>query len=102
MVFIQGVVDGDIGIMNVDVQSVVNKLQELELPSMNDDSGDDGGYGYLLRMPVSTLTMERKEKLEAQHRQMQNDIETLEAQTPVDIWLKELEEFEGVYDKHFS
>lgn len=47
-------------------------------------------YGYLLRQPMFSLTAARREKLEAQRRAAQEELERMERLDPKDIWLEEL------------
>ena len=47
-------------------------------------------YDYLLRMPISQLTTERKEQLEMEVKKLKDEIETLKKTSIMTIWESEL------------
>ena len=87
--FVREVISGDIkllGIKNADLDAV---LQEREYPRVDDN------YGYLTRLPVSTLTAERASALDEEERRKGLDLAELRATSERDLWLKELAQFEA-------
>ena len=78
-----------LGIKNAELEAV---LEEREYPRI------DGGYGYLTRMPVSTLTAERASELDRDADLKGLQLEGLRATPEREMWLKELDELE----KHFA
>lgn len=50
----------------------------------------DGGYDYLLRLPVSSFTVEQSSKHRAKLAELRQDIERLKAMEAADLWLTEL------------
>jgi DNA topoisomerase-2 len=55
----------------------------------------DDSFEYLLSMPVSSLTSERVQRLEADAVAKAAELDTLRSTEPLDIWLKELGELEA-------
>jgi hypothetical protein len=78
--------------MNVPNNIIVEKLEELEYPKDSEDGNSK--YAYLLKLPISQLTKERKETLEKESIKIQEEIDILKAKKPQDIWLKELDDLE--------
>ena len=97
--FIGEVVDETIPIMKNTDDEIISLLKEREYDVDPYKEEGDGSYDYLLRISVSELTTNKKEKLE-------NDIQTLVKQLNIikkkkenDIWLEELNELEKQYLK---
>jgi len=104
--FIIDVIDGRVVIMNKKIAEISQRLVELEYPKIfkddveDDNTSTDNGYNYLLRMPISQLTYDRKIILEKEVAELQNKLETLK-NTPIDvIWKTELEQLMEVWLKH--
>jgi DNA topoisomerase-2 len=91
--FIQSLIDGSLIIMNVAKETVVNKLFEQEYPT----KGDDTKYGYLLNLPVHSLTMEKKVSLENEAKDLVSQIATLESTSVEKMWLTELDAVESYF-----
>jgi DNA topoisomerase-2 len=90
--FILDVIDGKIKIMNVANSVIIERLEELEYPKDPEDGNSK--YAYLLRLPISQLTKERKETLEKEALKIKEEIDILKAKKPQDIWFKELDDLE--------
>lgn len=58
------------------------------------DTGDAGGYDYLLSMPIWNLTMEKVEKLLKEKSDIEKKLEDLLALTPIDLWTTDLDDIE--------
>ena len=66
-----------------------------ESDSASEQTKEDDGFGYLLSMPLSSLTTENVENLEDAAAKAESDAATMRALTPTEIWLHELGEFEA-------
>ena len=85
--FILDVINNNVQIMNKKITEVSERLVELNYTKKNDED-----YGYLLNMPISQLTLEKKLTLEKQAEDLKNKIEELNKLSISNIWKKELEE----------
>ena len=59
----------------------------------------EDSYDYLLRMPISSLTLERKAKLDAEIAGNKGMIRYYETTSDRDMWFKELNELEAALEK---
>jgi len=82
--FIIEVIEGTIIIMNKKLKDVEEQL-ETKGYYKNEDS-----YSYLLRMPISQLTTEKKEELEFEVAKLKTEIEELKLTSIMTIWENEL------------
>ena len=57
------------------------------------------GYAYLLRLQVRTLTANKIKELKNDIEGVKTKLENIKKLTEKQIWLNELEEFKGEYDK---
>lgn len=57
-----------------------------------------GGFGYLLRMPLSSLTERRWRQLCAEEEQAHQKIVTLRSTSVEQMWMRDLDEFEQQYE----
>lgn len=69
-------------------------------------SGDDsvavvgmGSYKYLTEMKLNSLTKERAEKIVKECEEIEREKKVLEGTSLADMWLKDLDEFEGRYSE---
>jgi DNA topoisomerase II len=56
------------------------------------------GYEYLLGMKIWSLTFERAEELRRQLAEKENEVKILEATSPSQIWMKDLDDIEVALD----
>lgn len=108
--FIQDVIDGKVVVSNRKASDIVAQLKAHKYPSFKeDDSPTDAsanipltgsGYFYLLRMPIYTLTYEKKIELEKQADDLKMAIDALRAKPIQHIWRDELAEFKTAWDCH--
>ena len=83
--FITSIIGGSLQIMNVPKASLVGALREAKYPEM------DSCFDYLIRMPIQTLTTERKEDLERECAKKEASLEDLERTSEKEIWSRELD-----------
>tara|TARA_Y100000385_G_C13104252_1_gene646537 strand:- start:3765 stop:5570 length:1806 start_codon:yes stop_codon:yes gene_type:complete len=98
--FIQDVIDGKIKIMNVPQNDVIDKLSSLNYPKISQDNEDTKSYNYLLNMSISSLTKEKKDKLEKEKQKMETEIDRLRKKPIYKIWYEELDELEEEWNKY--
>ncbi|KAJ3316673.1 DNA topoisomerase 2, partial [Blyttiomyces sp. JEL0837] len=111
--FIESIISGDLKVQNRKKADIVRDLKLrgfLSLPKgkpaagtstptsedASDDGDDDsgsGGYDYLLGMSIYSLTAEKVAQLIAERNRKQEEIDTLEKKTPIDLWRFDLDEF---------
>lgn len=96
--FILDVIAGNIEIMNKKLADIEKRLVELKYPKISED--EDKGYNYLLKMPISQLTYERKIILEKEVAELTSRLNELKTTAIQDIWRKELDELVDVWDEH--
>ena len=68
--------------------------------SLRVDSDQDGDYSYLMDMNISSLTLERKDKLVAEQAALKQELETLRNTTAKDLWMNDLEKLEKALRSH--
>jgi DNA topoisomerase-2 len=97
--FILDVINGNIKIMNVKLDIISKRLNELNYSKIYKDSDNDiddndnsiiKGYNYLLKMPISQLTLDRKIILEKEVDDIKNILDKLKNTNIQDIWFNEL------------
>jgi len=82
--FILDVIEGNILIMNKKLREIEEKLEE------RDYERYENSYNYLLQLPISQLTADKKESLEKEVMKLENEIKVLEGTSIIQIWEDEL------------
>lgn len=82
--FVASIIDGSMRIMNVPKAELEAELTAQEYPLMNDS------YEYLTKLPLSSLTKERKQTMETETKNKETVLETLRNTTDRDLWKQEL------------
>lgn len=82
--FVSSIIDGTMQIMNVPKADLEAELEAQEYPPMND------GYEYLTKLPLSSLTKERKRAMEIETESKEQALATLRNTTDRDLWRQEL------------
>jgi DNA topoisomerase-2 len=118
MRFILDVIDGNIKIMNKKLTEVTLRLIELKYtpiteeveetesterdePSENIDIEiNHKHYNYLLKMPISQLTYDRKVILEKEYNELDEKLRNLRNTNIEDLWLSDLTELEKEWGLH--
>ncbi|GER25873.1 DNA topoisomerase 2 [Striga asiatica] len=111
--FVNEVVEGKIIIMNRRRKDLLAELKQKNFapfPSNNNTRGSsnptENEYGYLLSMPIGTLTSENVLELCAQAKRFKDEVDGLRHATPKSLWLKDLDALEqklnlqsNIYDR---
>jgi|UniRef100_A0A6C0IZ90 DNA topoisomerase II len=97
--FIKEVINEDIDVMNVEEKLIIKTLVEREYDEDPKKSDDEGGYDYLLRLPVRSFTKEKVNQLQEDILSNKKILESIQKTTEKEMWLKEIDEFEKEYDK---
>lgn len=104
--FIMDVISGKINVMNQKISQIVEKLVELKYRKIHkdgehdEDDGGNGGYNYLLRMPISQLTYDRKVILEKEVDDLKNKLDIIRQTSIENVWRRELNELMEMWKKH--
>ncbi|KAM7262891.1 hypothetical protein ACFE04_000574 [Oxalis oulophora] len=68
-------------------------------PQENEKDPEGGDYDYLLRMPISSLTLEKVQQLCSQRDEMNQEVELMRQSTPKSLWFKDLDALEKQLDE---
>ena len=115
--FILDVIAGNIQIMNKKLTDIALRLIELKYPRIGEagDAVDDDGAGaagatgadknikdfnYLLKMPISQLTFDRKIILEKEVDELSKNLANLRNNRIEDLWMTDLTELETAWNEH--
>ena len=122
--FIIDVISGNIQIMNKKLVDIAKRLVELKYPRINtetnivvagnvdDDNNDLNDIGdteknkdvkdfnYLLKMPISQLTYDRKIILEKEVDELNSNLKNLRNNKIEDIWMTDLIALENAWNEH--
>jgi DNA topoisomerase-2 len=82
--FILDVIEGNILIMNKKLSYIEERLEERKYDRY------ENSYNYLLQLPISQLTADKKESLEKEVATLEEDIKKLEETSIIQIWEDEL------------
>ena len=117
--FILDVISGTIQIMNKKLVDIAKRLIELKYPRINTDTGDASDttdevdtssgknkdindFHYLLKMPISQLTFDRKIILEKEVDELSKNLVNLRNNRIEDLWMNDLTELETAWNEHRS
>ncbi len=101
--FIIDVIEGRIQIMNKKITDISQRLVELKYPKINEintEDTNDNGYNYLLKMPISQLTYDRKIILEKEVSDLVDKINELKNTSIEKIWKEELLQLLEAWNNH--
>lgn len=84
--FLQAVVGGSLKVSNRPKKDLVEEFESLGLRKV------DGGYDYLLSMPIYSLTLEKYQDLQAKLAEKVQDKARVEATRPEDMYLQDLKD----------
>jgi DNA gyrase/topoisomerase IV subunit A len=92
--FITDIISGNIIIMNIKLKDIEEQLEKADYYKQNDN------YDYLLKMPISQLTLEKKENLDKEVLKLKNKIDELKDMSIIKIWETELQELLTEWNNH--
>jgi len=92
--FIIDIINGNIIIMNIKIKDIEEQLEKGEYYKCDDS------YDYLLKMPISQLTLEKKENLEKEVGKLEIKINELKDMSIIKIWEIELQELLIEWNSH--
>lgn len=109
--FIQDIIDNKVKVMNKKQSEVEDQLRSLKYPQMSEPTDENGSedtsgtsspnnYNYLIRMPISQLTFEKKQALEKEANKLNGEIRALRAKPVQHIWRDELQELNSAWESH--
>ena len=84
--FVRAIVEGDLEVRDRPRANIVAALDGMSFDKV------DGGYDYLLRMPIWSLTKEHYEKLLAELGSTRSSLELARAAEPRDMYLEDLQD----------
>jgi DNA topoisomerase-2 len=94
--FILEIIEGTLIVQNIKKADVDANLEESEYPTQNDS------YDYLTRMPISSLTLEKKEEWVKEAEQRLIELERVKAMTIREMWAEDLIVFEKAYETYLK
>ena len=84
--FIKAIIDGKLKVNNVSKSIIIEGIEAMGLDKIDDS------YDYLLKMPIYSLTKEMYDKLKEDFTIKKEEIKTLEATDPKDMYILDLTE----------
>ena len=84
--FIKAILDGKLKVNNVAKDQIIAGIEAMGLDKIDDS------YDYLLRMPIYSLTKEMFDKLKEDFSTKKEEIKSLEATDPKDMYVQDLTE----------
>jgi len=96
IVFINEIIEGTLVIHDQSKNIIEAQLREKSYPDR------DGGYDYLVGMPIYNLSKERKTKLQEELDHVMELYRMLNARSCKSIWLDELDEFDACFSKQMN
>jgi DNA topoisomerase-2 len=84
--FIDLIIKGKLKVQNLPKTKVIEQLEGLKFKKF------DGDFEYLLRMPISSLTIDMYNKLLGQVSECEIELKTAKASNPKEIYIEELKE----------
>ncbi len=99
--FVRAVVTGELKVANAEDEELLAGLRGLGLPPVSAPTEPEtlGAYEYLLRMRVDRLKAKAVVELEGELAVVRAARDALAAKSAEDLWLADLEVFEGAYEK---
>lgn len=106
--FIKEVVAGTIKVMNTKEAQVHEQLRDKKYPTFKTGAAggaapaaaEDAGYGYLTRLPIHQLTLERKQAMERESEKLAAALAALRAKPIHHLWREELAHFLEIWNAH--
>lgn len=92
IVFVNEIIEGSLLIHDQPKAAIEQQLRDKSYPVK------DGGFDYLVSMPIYTFTREKKAKLQEELDQVMDAIRTLQKKSCEELWLEELDDLESKYN----
>lgn len=96
--FIQDILNSRIIVNNKSLQDLIGQLSAANYPK--EAENDEGGFGYLTRMPVHHLTSDKIVVLNDQVETMKSKLQDLLHKSILSIWKEELDELLVAWTEH--
>lgn len=94
--FIRQVIASEVIIYNMAKDKITRQLMDFKYPIFEEDDGSK--FDYLLKMPLYSLTLEKKQELEDTISRLTKERNMIQQRTVTELWLMELEDLRQGYD----
>jgi DNA topoisomerase-2 len=100
--FLQAILDGRLELMRKTDEEIVEGLKACGIPALSDPGKADSidGYEYVLRMRIDRVKASAIDKLDEEVALKKVEVSRLEKETPGNMWLSDLDEFEEAWEKY--
>ena len=100
--FLEAILDGRLELMRKTDEEIVEGLKACGIPPLSDPARADEieGYDYVLRMRIDRVKAKAVADLEEEVRKRQEEVARLERETPANMWLSDLTDFEAAWDRY--
>ena len=96
--YIQLNLSGVVDLRGKSNSTITDMLKNMEFDTLS----DDGGYDYLIKMPMNSVSQENVDKLMREKGETEAEIKTLEATTLEQMWQSELDELKTQYNVYVA
>jgi DNA topoisomerase-2 len=100
--FVAMIVGNELQISGRETHAIVTDLTSFEFQKFGETEPPKSGFEYLLKMPIASLTKERKEALELEMKMKSQDLSRLQALTPQQMWLADLQDLEAMIKELYA
>ncbi len=92
------IINNELEVRNIPDKIITKTLEELNFDKLSINVKDNKlSYEYLIGMPIKSLSLENKNKIEKEYLQELEKLENYRKLSISDIWLSELDELEDEY-----
>jgi DNA topoisomerase-2 len=100
--FIEQILEKQIIIERKRKTEIIQQLVDNEYPELSISLNGNPSYDYLTNLPLFSLTAEKIEDINNEYKEKKDELDNYKNTTIQDLWLRELDEFEKVYEKWFN
>lgn len=97
--FIELVLAGKIIINNRKKDDVIAQIKQYKLYSISEENNNFQGYGYLIKLPLYSLTKEKVDELKGECMKKKKEFDTLKNKSHKQLWIDDLDKFVFEYSK---
>lgn len=97
--FIEQILDKEIIIERKKKTDIIQQLVDNEYPELSTSLNGNPSYDYLTNLPLFSLTAEKIDDINKEYKEKKDELEIYKNTSVKDLWLRELEDFEVVYNK---